>query len=83
MQRNYRKLFIYESLNDKCPLLTAWDLKWKREILVENSVIYYEPAMQKVSGDIVLISYAKSNFFAALCNIFAIFRPFCDIIADM
>ena len=26
---------------------------------------------------------AQSNFFAALCNILAIFRPFCDIIADM
>ena len=26
---------------------------------------------------------SQSNFFAALCIIFAIFRPFCDIIADM
>ena len=26
---------------------------------------------------------SQSNFFAALCNIFAIFRPFCDIIADI
>ena len=25
----------------------------------------------------------QSNFFSALCNIFAIFRPFCDIIAGM
>ena len=31
--------------------------------------------------DLVLTSH--SNFFAALCNIFAIFRSFCDIIADM
>ena len=25
----------------------------------------------------------ESNFFAALCILFAMFRPFCDIIADM
>ena len=30
-----------------------------------------------------LYSIAQSNFFAALCNIFAIFRPFCDIIVAM
>ena len=27
--------------------------------------------------------FTQSNFFAALCIIFAIFRLFCDIIADM
>ena len=29
------------------------------------------------------INGAQSNFFAALCNIFAISRPYCDIIADV
>ena len=30
-----------------------------------------------------LHSSSQANFFAALCNIFAIFRQFCDIIAAL
>ena len=36
-----------------------------------------------ISYGTISIKDTQSNFFAALWNIFAIFRQFCEIIADM
>ena len=46
----------------------------KKHLYTYNSQCFYKAFLK---------STAQSNFFSALCIIFAIFHPFCDIIAYM